>query len=134
MSSKYLLYGIITAVILIIVWIVGDTVTQPGVGDLKGDFIEMASYRNENNTGPVIRIYAVYTSDSTRNTMLDYGNFMPHTKYGNTKVFFFNDKEFTPKSIRPSEPIFESKYEKNCIAVFEKTAMGDVRFKKYPFQ
>lgn len=120
--------------ILIIVRIVSDTVTQPGIADLEGDFIEMANYRNENNTGPVIRIYAVYISDSTWNTMEAYGNFMPHTKYGNTKVFFFNDKEFTPKSIRPSEPIFEQTYEKNCIAVFEKTAMGEVRFKKYPFQ
>lgn len=134
MSSKYLLYGIITAVILIIVWIVADTVNQPGIGDLKGDFVEVASYRNENNTGPVIRIYAVYTSDSTWKTMLDYGNFMPHTKYGNTKVFFFDDKEFTPKSIRLSEPNFDSLFNKYCIAVFEKTAMGEVRFKKYPFQ
>lgn len=134
MSTRYLLYGIIIVVILIIVRIVSDTVTQPGIADLEGDFIEMANYRNENNTGPVIRIYAVYISDSTWNTMEAYGNFMPHTKYGNTKVFFFNDKEFTPKSIRPSEPIFEQTYEKNCIAVFEKTAMGEVRFKKYPFQ
>ncbi len=134
MSFKYLLYVIITAVILIVVLIVVDTVTQPGIGDLKGDFIEMASYRNENNTGPVIRIYTVYTLDSIWDTMVDYGNFMPHTKYGNTKVFFFDDKEFTPKSIQVSEPIFESIYEKNCIAVFEKTAMGEVRFKKYPFQ
>jgi hypothetical protein len=134
MSSKYLFYAIILVISLILFWIISDTLTQPGVGDLEGEFIEMAKYRNENNTGPVIRVYAVLASDTLWNEMKAYGDFMPHTKYGNTKVFFFLDKENTPERLSSTEPYFDSHFQSNCVAQFEKTAMGEARFKKYPFR
>ena len=119
---------------LIVFWIVSDTLTQPGVADLKGEFIEMSKYRNENNTGPVIRIYAVFASDTLWNEMKAYGDFMPHTKYGNTKVFYFIDKENTPNKLGASEPYFDSQFQKYCVGQYEKTAMGETRFKKFPFR
>lgn len=134
MPSKYLFYAIILVISLIVFWIVSDTLTQPGVGDLKGEFIEMAKYRNENNTGPVIRVYAVLVSDTLWNEMKAYGDFMPHTKYGNTKVYFFLEKENTPERLRSTEPYFDGNFQNNCVAQFEKTAMGETRFKKYPFR
>ncbi|WP_194972485.1 hypothetical protein [Aquiflexum lacus] len=134
MSMKYLFYAIIIIISLIIFWIISDTFTQPGVSDLEGEYIEMAKYRNENNTGPVIRLYAVYSKDTLWNEMKEYGDFMPHTKYGNTKVFFFMDKSATPDKLRSTEPYFDSSFQDNCVAQYEKTAMGEVRFKKYPFR
>ncbi|WP_373523504.1 hypothetical protein [Aquiflexum sp.] len=134
MSSKNLFYGIIIVISLIIFWIVSETLTQPRVADLEGEFIEIANYRNENNTGPVIRIYAVYSSDTLWDEMRKYGDFMPHTKYGNTKVFFFSNQANSPEKLVPSEPYFDSNYQENCVAQYEKTAMGETRFKKYPFR
>jgi hypothetical protein len=134
MSSKYLFYAIILVISLLVFWIVSDTLTQPGVGDLNGEFIEMAKYRNENNTGPVIRVFAVLASDTLWNEMKAYGDFMPHTKYGNTKVYFFLDKENTPERLNSTEPYFDSRFQNNCVAQFERTAMGETRFKKYPFR
>ncbi|WP_373492939.1 hypothetical protein [Aquiflexum sp.] len=134
MSSKYLVYAIVIVISLIIFWIISETLSQSGVADLKGEFVEMAKYRNENNTGPVIRLYAVYTADTLWEEMRKYGDFMPHTKYGNTKVFYFVDKETTPDVVRFSEPYFDSNFQENCVAIYEKTAMGETRFKKYPFR
>ena len=84
MKTKYLIGVLILFVIVVMIWIGFDTFTQPGVSDLDGQYTEVAHYRNENNTGPVIRIFAVYTPDSLWADMEAYGNFMPHTKYGNT--------------------------------------------------
>ncbi len=133
MQGKKLFYFIGGIVLILIVWISAETLTQQGVVDLKGEFKEMAFYRNENNTGPVIRVYVVYTTDSLWSEMREYGDFMPHTKYGNTKVFFFTDKATTPSSIQGKEPYFKEEFQTSCIAKYEKTAMGEVRFTKYPF-
>jgi hypothetical protein len=133
MKQKTIFYILTVVVVIIIVWIGKDTFSQPTVGDLSGEYAEMAKYRNENNTGPVIRVYAVHTSDTLWNEMEEYGNFMPHTKYGNTKVFFFSDAEQTPSEVQPSEPHFERALEPYCIAVYEKSAMGEVSFRRQPF-
>lgn len=134
MKMQFLLYGIILAVILIIIWIGTETFTQPGISDLKGTYSEVASFRNENNTGPITRIYAVYTADTLWEDMESYGNFMPHTKYGNTKVFFFSDPENTPKRLVPEPPHFDPKHQNYCIGKYEKSAMGEVSMKKFPFR
>jgi hypothetical protein len=134
MSSRYLFYAIILVVVVILTWIISDTFTQPGVSDLKGEFEEMVFYRNENNTGPIIRLYAVYSPDTIWESMRSYGEYMPHTKYGNTKVFFFNSRENAPTNLRPVEPYFDEKYLPYCTGFYEKSAMGQERFLKYPFR
>ena len=61
MKSKntiYLLASLVGALILIILY---QSLSQPGVKDLEGNYKELAVYRNENNTGPVVRIFAVFT-------------------------------------------------------------------------
>jgi hypothetical protein len=134
MSNRFLFYALILAVVLIVFWIIGDMLSQPSVGDLEGEFVETAFYRNENNTGPVLRIYAVYTPDTLWNEMKAYAEFMPHTKYGNTKVFFFNELSHSPSKLSPEAPYFDTELKKHCIGFYEKSAMGQERFVRFPFR
>ena len=134
MSNRFIFYALILAVVLLIVWIISDTVSQPSVSDLEGEFVETAFFRNENNTGPVVRIYAVYKPDTVWSAMKAYGEFMPHTKYGNTKVFFFSELAQAPSQLRLDEPHFDNRFQKYCMAFYEKNAMGQERFVKFPFQ
>ncbi|MCH7399614.1 hypothetical protein MM236_16575 [Belliella sp. DSM 107340] len=134
MPTRYLFYVIILIVVFLVIWIGKESFTQPGVNDLELEFEEMAFYRNENNTGPVIRVYSVYAADTLWNILEEYGAFMPHTKYGNTKVFFFDSKENSPKTTFPEEPYFDEKYYKHCIGKYEKSSMGDEKFVKFPFR
>jgi hypothetical protein len=133
MSGKNLKYILITLSIVLVGWFIYDTFTLPGPQDLNGNFKEVTFYRNENNTGPIIRIYAVTTSDTLWQQMESYGNFMPHTKYGNTKVFFFSDNNPTPAKISPEGMIVPAQYQQDVLAVYEKDAMGQVSLIKYPF-
>lgn len=107
--------------------------TQPGVGDLKSDFKEVAVYRNENNTGPITRIYAVVVGDTLWEEMQKYGDFMLHTKYGNTKVYFFSNQAPSPSQLNPGEENFEEKYKDYCLAKYEKNNIGTVSFIKFPY-
>lgn len=88
MKTKNIIYLLATLVGVLLMVIVYQSLSQPGINDLVGEYTEIAVYRNENNTGPVVRIFAVYTKDELWDDMRAYGDFMPHTKYGNTKVFF----------------------------------------------
>lgn len=102
--------------------------SQPGPGGLKGGFSEIAATRNENNTGPVIRLYAVEVQDPLVAEFIAYGDFMPHTKYGKTTVFFFLPGQ-SPPSLRVDEPSFDTlRYAP--VATYTKNSMGDVRLKK----
>lgn len=125
------LIGII--IILLLIWFIADAVNEPGVQDLKGDFAEVAFYRNENNTGPIVRIYAVTLRDTLWQEMEQYGNFMPHTKYGTTKVYFFLQGQPVPKEVYPGEENFPAELQKYCLARYEKGTMGTASFRKYPF-
>jgi hypothetical protein len=126
-SSKYL---ILIVVIAGVFWMVKDSFTQPGIKDLNGNFTETAFYRNENNTGPIIRIYAVSVSDTLYSEMQDYGNLMPHTKYGTTTVYFFKNTSPVPNTIHANPPHFDQAFAANCIGVYEKNGMSKVSFAK----
>ena len=126
-KSKYIL---ILAVIAGLAWMLKDSFNQPGVKDLKGNFTETAFYRNENNTGPVLRVYAVSVDDTLYNEMLAYGNLMPHTKYGTTTVYFFNSNSPVPKALKAEEPHFDQAFKANCIGVYQKNGMSKVSFSK----
>lgn len=133
MKSNYLYYSLLLAVFLVLWWIIGDTISQPGIADLEGNYVEVAMFRNENNTGPVVRIFAVHTADTLWEEMRAYGDFMPHTKYGNTKVFFFPEDLTGYINVLPNEPFVSSEMANLCVAKYEKTAMGEVNFIKYPY-
>ena len=125
--------GLALLAIALIGWMLKDTLTQSGIEDLKGGFTEVANYRNENNTGPVQRIYAVTVKDTTAAQLKEYGDLMPHTKYGNTKVYYFFEGKATPKQLIPGDVNFDTQFNANCFALYEKSAMGNVGLLKWPF-
>lgn len=118
---------------LLVTWIIADAVNEPGVQDLPGNFQQVAFYRNENNTGPIIRLYAVTVSDTLWREMEQYGEFMPHTKYGTTRVYFFRQGSPVPQQIRPGAEPFDASLQAYCLARYEKDAMGTSSFKRFPF-
>ena len=125
---------ILVLIIVIIGVIAWNFLSQPGIKDLKGDFKEVAFMRNEQNEGPVIRLYAVTVTDEYWNEMQQYGNYMPHTKYGTTKVYFFRANGASPKTLNLEEPYISTEFQSNCLAVYEKDGMSQVKFKQYPFR
>ena len=127
---KYILAAIFT---LLIGYILYDSFSQPTTADLKGNFKETAIYRNENNTGPIVRIYAVTVTGSPWEEMQKYGDLMPYTKYGSTKVYFFDDSKPAPENLAPDDPNFDSKFNSNCLAVYEKDPNGQVKLTREPF-
>ncbi len=124
---KILLLGVLAVVIGYIIY---DALSLPGVNDLRGDFEEVAFYRNENNTGPIIRLYAVTVGDTLWEEMRAYGDFMPHTKYGNTKVYFFRKGSPTPTQVSPEPENFDPRFTPFLLAQYEKDALGQVSFRK----
>lgn len=131
MKPKYLAFG---AIALLLGWFVYDSLSQPGVGDLPGNFQEVATYRNENNTGPIVRVFAVTVVDTLWPAMRQYGDYMPYTKYGNTKVYFFRQGQPVPQAVQPGKQNFNSEFNKYCLAKYEKEVMGNVSFRRYPLQ
>jgi hypothetical protein len=134
MSRKSLLYAIAVIVLILVFFIVKDTLNQPGIENMKAGFTEVAKFRNANNTGPIQRIYVVTVKDSIWKELEDYGNLMPHTKYGNTKVYFFMQNSNVPKSLHPGEVNFDPAFNKACIGLYEKSAMSQVAFNKHPLK
>lgn len=126
-KTKYLFILIVLGGL---VWMVKDSFTQPGIKNLKGDFKQTAFYRNENNTGPVIRIYSVSVSDTLFTDMIAYGNLMPHTKYGTTTVYFFKNTLPFPNTLSGNTPHFNPVFKPNCIGVYEKNGMSKVSFSR----
>lgn len=118
---------------IIIGYIVYDSTSQPTVADLQGGFREVAMYRNENNTGPIVRVYAVSVEDTLSKDMLKYGDLMPYTKYGTTTVYFFNAAKPFPNNLAASEPHFDPGFSPNCLAVYRKDANGQVSLDEKPF-
>lgn len=134
MFSKRVKYILLGLVVLVVGYIVYDTSEEPGIDDLHGTYKEVAMYRNENNIGPIIRIYAVTVSDTTHwDEMEQYGNLMLYTKYGTTRVYFFSADKPAPLEIYPQRPNFDKRFEPYCLAVYEKDAMSQVHFRKKPF-
>jgi hypothetical protein len=130
MSLKKMKPVIVVLLLLTGAYMVYDAGSQPGVQDLPGNFEELALYRNENNTGPIVRIYAVSVQDTLWEEMQAYGEFMPHTKYGTTRVYFF--RKDTPSAIQvyPGKENFDPQYQPYVLAQYEKDAMGQVSFRK----
>lgn len=128
--KKTYFFGLI--VLALVVWFVLEATNQPGVEDLAGEPEEVAFIRNENNTGPVKRVYIVSIADSLWNVMEAYGSYMPHNKYGNTQVYFFLKSQPHPEKLSLQTAITEE-YQPFCLARFEKNAMGSESFVRYPF-
>ncbi|WP_207428645.1 hypothetical protein [Pedobacter sp. SYSU D00535] len=128
--KKWLFILLVAAV----AWFVYDSLTQPGTQDLEGNFKETAFIRNEQNSGPVVRIYTVTTTDTIWTAMKQYGALMPHTKYGLTRVYFFDASNPVPQQLMLEGNNVPDSFRKYCLAVYEKNEMSQERLLKYPFK
>jgi len=124
--------GILVAVL--IAWMLKGTFFQPGAGDLKAGFKEIAHYRNENNTGPVQYVFAVTVKDTIWSEMETYGNYKPHHKGGNTKVYYFMEGTGVPAELGAGKVNFDPKFNSLCVGLYEKSAMGNTSISKRPFK
>ncbi len=120
-------------VLFLIAWMLKGTFFQPGIDDLNGEFKEVTHYRNENNTGPVQYVFIVTVKDTIATEFESYGNFKPHHKGGNTKVYFFLAGTPTPAKAFSGKVNFDPSFNQSCIAVYEKSAMGNSSVIKSPF-
>lgn len=114
-------------VVVLVFWIGKESFTQPGLEQFEGKYKLLSSFRNENNTGPVVRIITVKALDSNKDWMRSFGDLQPHTKYGRTMVFFFSDEIDQQISLSPTDPYFTSELKPYVIATYEKGPMGDVK-------
>lgn len=129
MKRNKLIYYLIGVIILFVLYqIINSSVSQPGLERFEGKYEEIGFYRNENNTGPVLRIFAVRALDTNEDWMREFADAQPHTKYGKTLVFFFSEKLTQEIKLSPTEPYFSSEFREFLLAEFEKTPMGESRF------
>ena len=122
---------LIASLIILIAIMLYNSLSQPGINDLKSEFKEISATRNEQNDGPILRAYIVTIDSLNVSDMTAYGNFMPHTKYGNTKVYFFYPNKPFPKKINLIEPVFSQTFEKYCLGVYEKNGMGETVVREF---
>lgn len=125
---------LIILVVVLVAWMLKGTFFQPTAGDLKAGFKEVAQYRNENNTGPVQYVFSVSIKDTIWSEMETYGNYKPHHKGGTTKVYYFMQGSKIPTALSPGSVNFNATYNNSCIALYEKSAVGNVIVTKYPFK
>jgi hypothetical protein len=125
---------ILTISVIAITAMLWNVLSEPGIKGLKGNLRETAFIRNEQNTGPVIRIYAISIDQENWSDMEQYGNYMPHNKYGTTRVYFFlSNKPYNGRLELTGDNI-EDNFKQHCIALYEKNGMSQASIVKYPFR
>lgn len=134
MKNKKTNIFLVILVLVLVGWMAKGTFFQPTAGDLKAGFKEVAHYRNENNTGPVQYVFSATVKDTIWSEMETYGNYKPHHKGGTTKVYFFRKGTPVPTGLQPGDVNFNSSFNASCIALYEKTAVGNVILTKNPFK
>ena len=127
-SRRFIIVGVI--IVILILW---NAFSQPGLNDFQSTFEEVDLYRNENNTGPVERVYLVTTSDSIWNEMERYAKLMPYSKLGTTKVYFFREDGPFPTKALPGRVNFDEAFNQYCLARYEKNSFGAESFSMFPF-
>lgn len=105
--------------------IVTESFSEQGIAAYQDQFEEVGYYRNENNTGPVLRIYAYQTQVEDPEVLKSFADLLPHTKYGRTLVFFVNKSVKAPVVLSPESPHFPASMSPSIFAKYEKTPMGE---------
>ncbi len=122
-SALFILLGI--AVLLVVGLIVTESFSEQGTAAYQDQFEEVGYFRNENNTGPVLRIYAYQTQVEDPAVLKSFADLLPHTKYGRTLVFFVNESVKAPVVLSPKSPHFPASLSPAIFAKYEKTPMGE---------
>lgn len=103
------------------------------INSLEGDFKELAFKRNENNTGPIQRVYAFSIEDTLWSEMKKHADLLPHTKYGSTKVYYFLEEQISEVELNLSLKGINQEAKSKCIAQAIKDGQSRLIFKKNPF-
>lgn len=134
MRNKKINIFLVILVLVLVVWMLKGTFFQPGTGDLKAGFKQVAEYRNENNTGPIQYVFTVTVKDTLWSEMETYGNYKPHHKGGTTKVYYFMEGTKVPSDLTPGNVNFDSSFNGTCVGLYEKSPIGNVIITKHPFK
>lgn len=126
--NKVILYLIGIVVGIVLYQIISASFSQPGKEQWEGKYEEIGYYRNENNTGPVVRVMAVRVLDRDEKWMKAFADSQPHSKYGRTQVFFFSEDVSGNIALNPTAPFFSEEFRPYLLAEYEKTPMGESRF------
>jgi hypothetical protein len=122
-SALVIILGITVFIILAV--IVKESFSEQGIAAYQDQFEEVGYYRNENNTGPVLRIYAYRTQVENPEVLKSFADLLPHTKYGRTLVFYVNKSVKAPVVLSPESPYFPASLSTSIFAKYEKTPMGE---------
>lgn len=131
MKRNKILFNFLALLVGIVIYkIIALSLTQPGLKQWEGKYEELDYFRNENNTGPVIRVLAIRVLDEDLEWMKEFGDAQPHSKYGRTLVFFFKPTLSEKIELASKEPFFDEKLRTYLVAQYEKTSMSESRFLK----
>jgi hypothetical protein len=108
-----------------------DLFSAENINSIEGDFEQIGFVRNENNTGPVKRLYAYNVSDTLWENIEKHANLLPHTKYGTTEVYYFLDAGETTIQLNLNNSQESLLGRENCVAHALKNGMGELHFSKY---
>jgi hypothetical protein len=128
-TSQIIFWIIGLFIAFLILYILKETFSQPGMERFEGKYELIDQIRNENNTGPIIRVYAVKALDLDPTWMRAFADAQPHTKYGKTIVFFFapeTDLNFVQISLK--SPYLDPKSSQRLLYKYEKLPMSDVKW------
>src|SRR5690606_5426314 len=125
--KRWIGLGLLLLVIIVIV--VRDSSLLKNTEKIRGGFTEVAFSRNENNSGPVIRLYSVKVDSPLVANFQGYGNSMPHTEHGTTRIFFFDSSKGAPDKLSLQSPHYDTvRYD--AVSIFQKNAVGKTTEKK----
>ncbi len=129
MKSSKIIFWILASVVAVTVFFIGkESLSQPGMERFEGKYRELGNYRNENNTGPIVRIFAVQALDKDQEWMREFGDAQPHTKYGKTTVYYFSGLNQEHITLTALAPYFDPALKPYLIATYEKSPMGEASF------
>lgn len=123
--NQWLVIFIGTIVLGVLGLIVKESFSGKGVADYQDQFEEIGYFRNENNTGPILRVYAFRTKEQNPEVLKSFADLLPHTKYGRTLVFFVGKSWKEQVVLSPESPYFPESLRSHLFATYEKTPMGE---------
>jgi hypothetical protein len=123
--NQWLVIFIGTIVLGVLGLIVKESFSGKGVADYQDQFEEIGYFRNENNTGPILRVYAYRTQVEDPEVLKSFADLLPHTKYGRTIVFFVAESWKGTVVLSPENPYFPESLRPHLFAKYEKAPMGE---------
>jgi len=121
----------VLALIAVLAAMFFDLFSAENINNIEGDFKQIGFVRNENNTGPIKRLYAYNVSDTLWENIEKHANLLPHTKYGTTEVYYFLDAGIRTIQLKLNDSQASLKGKENCVAHALKNGMGELHFSKY---